>query len=133
VKKVDPIIDYEILRAYDAICFPDDYRIKPTAHETWWIDSNKGYCGLSPSSQYRDSVYLCRAGVLPTERGKGLQRHYIHVRCSHARVRGYKYVLTDCTPDNIASCNNLIRSGFLLYNPSRPWALSRSLYWYKSL
>jgi predicted acetyltransferase len=75
--------------------------------------------------------YLSRAGVLPTARGKGMQKRMIRVRVKHAFAMGGSAVVTDCTADNVASANSLINCGFKLYFPENPWALSNSIYWIK--
>ena len=54
------------------------------------------------------------------------------MRALEARVRqnGWCCIVSDTT-DNLASANNLIRAGYLLYQPRCPWAWPSTLYWRK--
>jgi hypothetical protein len=90
------------------------------------------YTAIKQSSQWADAAYLCRCGVLYDHRGHGLQRRLLRCRERRARRNGWIACVTDTT-DNIASGNSLIKSGYTLYKPSVPWALSNSLYWRKWL
>ena len=102
----------------------------------WWIlycrGAAVGYAGLIRSAQYADVGYLCRSGVLPLHRGRGLQTRLIAARERKARSLGFGWTVTDTT-DNPASGNNLIRCGYRLYNPVQPWAFRHSVYWKKQL
>jgi hypothetical protein len=49
-----------------------------------------------------------------------------------AKKLGWNWLITD-THDNAPSSNNLIATGFRLYNPTCPWAFKDSLYWRKRL
>jgi len=129
------------LQYMDAICFPDDSRIKLNTGDgtRWWITMTKrgrylaGYAAITPSSQWGDACYLSRAGVLPDFRGYRLQRRLIRIRCAAARRAGYAWAVTDTSDTNVVSSNNLIREGFELFTPSRPWGLRKGLYWKKEL
>jgi len=35
--------------------------------------------------------------------------------------------------DNVASANNLIKAGFKLYRPEKPWSFVNALYWRKRI
>ena len=54
------------------------------------------------------------------------------MRALEARVRqnGWCCIVSDTT-DNLASANNLIRAGYLLYQPRCPWGWPSTLYWRK--
>lgn len=122
----------ERLRALHKRTLPSDR--PPTWSDGWWWiafdDAGEpvGFCGLQPSVRWLDCIYLCRAGVVPSARGKGLQRRLISVRLRFARAMGMRWAVTD-TFENPASSNNLIRCGFMLYEPSRPWGYKGALYW----
>lgn len=102
----------------------------------WWIVVDNGcvvgYAGICPSWQWENAGYLCRAGVLASHRGQGLQRKLIQKRINWAKKLGWKWVVTDTT-ENMHSSNNLIACGFKLYQPKNPWAYEHSLYWIKEL
>lgn len=78
-------------------------------------------------------AYLTRAGVTPSARGHGLQRRLIRARVRWAREQGARGVYTYTSREGIYSANNLIREGFTLWTPARPWGLAGALYWWREL
>jgi len=102
----------------------------------WWLALDDGlpvaFAGLVPSTRWGDCSYLCRAGVLESHRGRGIQKRLIGVREKYAREVGHRWLITDTT-GNPASSNSLISCGFRLFHPSRPWGPDRALYWRKRL
>lgn len=128
----------EVLRQLDKTCFPIDTPYSPTTEgTTWWLvyDEDKvpvAFAGVRymPIDNY---FYLCRAGVIPRARGKGLQRRLIRVRLAFAKKRGAAGVYTMTSVDNPASSNNLIRCGFELFIPSYEWGGTGMIYWWKDL
>jgi len=117
----------------------DGKRLKKSEIETgyWWLitHNNKpaGFAGLHHSNKYIDCGYLCRVGVTWPHQGQGLQKRLIRVREKKARILGWNWLVTDTTPENLASSNSLISCGFKLYSPCNKWAFKRSLYWRKEL
>lgn len=102
----------------------------------WWVlycdDQPVGFCSLRPSAYWLDTVYLCRAGVLPQHRGKGLQKRLIRVRERHAKRLKMNWLISD-TYNNPASTNSLIRCGFQMYTPSKKYGAEGTCYWRKRL
>lgn len=103
----------------------------------WWIAYDEkntpiGFAGLVPSASWNDAGYLCRAGVVPSARGLGIQNRLIAVRIRKAKAMGYNWLVSD-TRDNPASSNSLINQGFKLFDPTNPWGYSDALYWRKRL
>ena len=102
----------------------------------WWMayDGTKpiGFCGLSPSNSWRNTGYMCRAGVKWGYRGMGLHKRLIQVRTRFAKKQGWTHLVTDTT-NNCPSANNLIANGFKMYKPSKPWGLEGACYWIKKL
>lgn len=99
----------------------------------WWIACTEdgkpvGFAGLVRSHQWVNAGYMCRAGVLKSYQGHGLQKRLIQARVRKARSLNWEWLITDTT-DNPASSNSLISMGFKLYQPSNPWANENSLYW----
>jgi GNAT superfamily N-acetyltransferase len=121
------------LKALQKICLPYDEPF-PVDDGYWWVatdgDEPVGFGGLIQSVRWADCGYLCRSGVVPYFRGKGIQKKLIRVRLAHAKAIGWNWVITDTT-DNPASSNSLIATGFRLFEPSKPWAFKHSLYWRK--
>lgn len=113
-------------------CLPFD---KPfdTNYGYWWtvtdaLDNHCAFAGLVSSVRWSDCGYLCRAGVLPSHRGHGLQKKLIRVRIRQAKALGWNWLITD-TYENPASSNSLIACGFKLFEPSNPWGADKTLYW----
>jgi GNAT superfamily N-acetyltransferase len=113
-------------------CLPLD---KPydTTNGYWWIvvDAQNIECafaGLVASSRWSDTGYLCRAGVIPSHRGHGIQKRLIRARIRQARELNWNWVITD-TYHNPASANSLISVGFKMFEPTIPWGANGTLYW----
>ncbi len=80
------------------------------------------------------SIYLARAGVLPYARGQGLQRRLIQVRLRWGRSIGATSAITYTLANNLASTNNLIRCGFVRYDPENPWVTTDGVeFWRREL
>lgn len=101
----------------------------------WWIaydgELPVGYAGVVQSVRWVDAGYLCRAGVIRSHRGNGLQKRLIRVREKRARMLGWNWLITDTAAWNVASSNSLIRCGYRLFKPSHPWGVEGALYWRK--
>ena len=86
------------LGALQATCLPAD-----TPYDTnfgyWWIvyDSLNlpcAFAGLVRSVRWTNVGYLCRAGVLPSHRGYGVQKRLIRARIRQARALGWNWLVT---------------------------------------
>ena len=123
------------LCALQKVCLPHD-RPENTNFGTWWIATENGvdigFAGLVRSVRWTDCGYLCRAGVIPSHRGRGLQKKFIRVRIRQAKAIGWKWLVSD-TRFNPASANSLIACGFKMFEPSQPWGCKNTLYWRKKL
>jgi GNAT superfamily N-acetyltransferase len=123
------------LSALQKICLPYDQPLD-TNFGSWWIASENGrdvgFAGLVRSVSWTDCGYLCRAGVVPTHRGQGLQKKFIYVRIRQAKALGWKWLVSDTT-DNPASANSLIACGFKMFEPTKPWGFKNTLYWLRKL
>jgi len=113
-------------------CLPSDAPFD-TSQGYWWIvyDAHNlpcAFAGLVSSVRWLDTGYLCRAGVLPSHRGQGVQKKLIRARVRQARALGWNWLITD-TYDNPASSNSLIATGFKLFEPLKPWGAKGTLYW----
>lgn len=126
------------LDSLDHICFGDVYPKKDTETEAWWTARTRtgtplGFAGAKlwdPDG----CVYLCRAGVIATARGAGLQRRLIRVRLAWARRIGADAAYTYTVSWNHASNNSLIACGFKLWSPGYAWAGREGvLYWWHGL
>jgi GNAT superfamily N-acetyltransferase len=113
-------------------CLPGDTP-SDTTTGWWWIVYDAlnlpcAFAGLIPSVRWTDTGYLCRAGVLFSHRGQGVQKRLIRARIRQARALGWEWLITD-TYQNPASANSLIATGFKMYEPSQPWGAKETLYW----
>ncbi len=118
----------------DATCFPYDDPPDLT-QGYWWIVWHGGeavaYAGMRLMGW--GGAYFCRAGVMPTHRGRRLQTRLLRARCMMARHLEQHAAFTDTTAENRQSANNLIRAGFVLYAPGYRWGETGALYWWKDL
>ncbi len=125
--------DFAAIDVLQAICPPGDRPAK-TNIGAWWIAYDDGepiaFAGIRPSLRWIDCMYLCRSGVVPEARGKGLQKRLIRVRAAYARQMSMNWLISDTTC-NPASANSLIACGFRLYEPAQPWGNRHTLYWRK--
>lgn len=135
LRRVDGAAQKSLLRDLQLATLPYDKAVD-TASGHWWIAYEDrtpiAFGGYVPSSQWADTVYLCRSGVLETHRGMGLQKRLIRVRERHARQNGMAWAITD-TNQNPASANSLIACGYRLYLPAIPWGYRTASYWRKKL
>ena len=125
--------------------FPDTF-LKLTDRELidghWWIaylemeapTAIAGFCGYLPFEPFKGYVYLKRAAVFPEYRGRGLQHSMIRQREAHARSLGKTHAITETEITNPASGNSMIKNGYKLFAPMRPWTADKEyVYWIKEL
>lgn len=117
-------------------CFPDDDVLSPKEGGFWWVvklgAEVVGFCAMRRSTRWTDTGYLWRSAVVREHRGKGLQKRMIKVREKEARRQGWVWLISD-TNDNTSSANNLIKSGYTMYDPSWPYGVDTTCYWRKRL
>ena len=125
-----------LLTSLQRQCLPYDKLYKTNIGYWWTVTDDSGvacgFAGLAPSVRWCDTGYLCRAGVLPSHRGQGLQKQLIRIRIRKAKALGWSWLITD-THENPASANSLIACGFRMFEPSVPWGATGTLYWRKKL
>jgi GNAT superfamily N-acetyltransferase len=131
VRKVDGTEHFETLAAIHTLTLPGDDH--PDYEQGWWwiVFEGKeavGFAGSRYAGTEANAVYFARCGVLAGHRGHGLQRRLLTTRIRHARTVNAKAVITT-TYENPASGNNLIRAGFRLYQPVKPWGCDGTNYW----
>jgi N-acetylglutamate synthase-like GNAT family acetyltransferase len=114
----------------DRICFPDDIA-DVSSYTKWWVAEDNGklvaYSGLKLVGN-EDVGYFCRVGVLPSYRGRGLQRRMMRAKIRYARKLKLKRIVSYTTPLATVSGNNLIECGFRLYRPDWLWGDTDWLY-----
>ena len=136
IREVDGPYAAEYIELMHAVCMPE-VELPAIDDGCWWLayagKEPVAYASLHPSQRYRNVGYLSIVGVLPSARGNGLQRRLIKVRENKAKKLGWNILITDTIPENPASSNNLIKSGYVTYVPERPWKVEGALYWRKYL
>lgn len=139
-KEVDPINEktHTVLVGLHKLCLAAD-ELPDFKRGYWWIvyeDVHRykpiAFCGMTAVPTWHNTGYLCRSGVLPEFRGKGIQKKLIQTRINKAKSLGWKMLITD-TRDNLPSSNSLISKGFKLYRPQKPWSWPEALYWMRSI
>jgi GNAT superfamily N-acetyltransferase len=121
----------ERLERLDHLCFPHDTPYK-CSEGYWWLGVDEGkdvaFAGLKVLPE--GVGFLCRVGVLRSHSGRGIHRTLIRKRVALAKKLGLPCVITYTVSTNPKSMNNLIKSGFTLYNPAYRYA-GDVLYWRK--
>lgn len=115
-----------ILELDGSIFDPDEDPTELHYPETvWWVAYNGtlpvGYAGARPLPG-ADALYVCRMGVVPKWRGKGIQRRLLQQQVRFAKREGWAQLITYVHPANVWSLNNFVRCGFRFYLPEWAWA-----------
>jgi ribosomal protein S18 acetylase RimI-like enzyme len=102
---------------------------------TWEGKEPVAFAGLRLCAmpENRGLGFLCRAGVLPAYRGRGLQKKLIRVREAAARQLGLKELVTYCLCSNSPSINSLVGCGFRFYVPATKYGGAGSVYLRKEI
>lgn len=115
--------------------FPSD-EAADIARGHWWIvwdgDVPAAFAAMRPVSNWPETIYLERCGVLANYRGQGLQQRLLRRREAYARRLGAERLITT-TYRNPKSANNLIARGFLTYEPQTRWGAADTIYWIKEI
>jgi GNAT superfamily N-acetyltransferase len=127
--------DFAAVDLLQATILPYDKPLR-TNVGAWWLAWDDGepvaFAGVRPSLRWIDCMYLCRSGVAPEHRGKGVQKRLIRVREAYAREMAMRWLISDTT-NNPASANSLISCGFRMYEPAAPWGNRHTVYWKKRI
>jgi GNAT superfamily N-acetyltransferase len=122
--KIVPSKNYALIRSLEDRAMPNEGFEGPEDGNIYWLvrncDTNVpvGYCSIRPTQfDPKHTAFLSRAAVLPSARGKGLQRRMIRVRVAWAKRHGYTRLVTYASTLNPPSIMNLMREGFKPYVP----------------
>ena len=124
--------DQKLLRRLYKKAFPRDDMRDFSKDVSWVILSGKkriGFCSVKVTSF--NEVFLASCGVFKP--GHGIQKKAIQHRIRWAKRNGYRQIVTYTSKDNYKSIANLIKCGFLMYNPSYAYAGRNFLYFSKKL
>lgn len=117
----------------DEICFPADDRVAVPG-SLWWVawegKEPVAFAGLRLCAlpENRGLGFLCRAGVIPAYRGRGLQKKLIRVREAAARQLGMNELVTYCICSNAPSMNSLVACGYRFYSPATKYGGPGAVY-----
>lgn len=102
----------------------------------WWLafdgDLPVGFACMTDVDSWPGSGYLSRVGVMPSHRGKGIQRQLMRVCERKAKALKWDRIIST-TYNNPASANNFIACGYRTYEPQTRWGAPDTIYWRKEL
>lgn len=128
--------DTDDIRLMDRKLFPGDEPVDFPRRSIWFIALEGGepvaFAGVQLLAQTK-SAFMLRAGVLPSHRGRGLQRALIAARERAARRAGMRRAVTYTVVANAASMTNLTKARYATYYPKTAYAGRAVVYWQKKL
>lgn len=136
VREVDADDELDTLTELHQATFgPGEAPMADFSEGHWWIaythrEAPAAFLGIKQAILGPDVGYFNRVGVLPEYRGYGLQQRLMRAMQNKARRVGWSRIVTD-TRENPHSANNIIRAGYRLFEPAKPWGLAGTLYWTK--
>ena len=139
IRKVKTDREREEIYALDLLCFGIEdgsmSSVDDMVDSVWWIvrDENMEPCGYCGMIVYDNFAIHKRCGVLPRARRNGLQKRMLKTRENYARKHGCFSVGTYVQVQNHISANNLIKTGYRVYNPEWRWGGDDYLYVQKEL
>ena len=126
---------YSIL-ALNEILFPED-ELNVGDNIFGWIaygGENREQVGFCTCTDLgHNLLFLSRAGLIRSYRGRNIQKRFIRVRENFGRKNGFKKVITYVHKFNYSSLANLIKSGYFIYTPEWNYAGDGFIYLIKDL
>ena len=116
--------DIEAIEAADRVCFPLDkaYFFAWVKNVSWVAHDNGEMVGYISAHPLRRGVwFFSRVGVMPSHRGRGLQRKLMSVLEKHGRANGWKFIVTYTVGINGWSTRNILASGYRTYEPRKSY------------
>jgi GNAT superfamily N-acetyltransferase len=136
IREVDGDDEHEALTELHAITFENHAKQAKYDEGYWWLahwsDAPVAFLGAKQSILNDTTGYFYRVGVHPKHRGHWLQLRLMWAMEKKARKIGWTRIVTD-TRDNPHSANNIIRAGYKMFTPDKPWGHSDAQYWTKDL
>lgn len=133
IKKTNDIF---LILAMNNTIFPgDDLDVRQGLY-CWIANCNTsgkpiGFCTLTDIGH--KIGFLSRAGVIRDYRGHNLQRRFIRIRERFAKKLGLEKVITYVHNKNYSSLANLIKCGYIIYEPEYDYAGKEFIYLMKVL
>lgn len=137
IARISSKIGFERASALNKLIFGQVFHEGPESGNVLWLATDPegeavGFASIRPTTDHPEAAFLSRAGVLSGHRRKGLHKRLLKVREHYAYgMPEFDYIWTYTKSWNLGSANNIIRAGYLLFNPW--WAEENSLYFKKEL
>jgi len=127
--------DFEHLLVLDKKAFPADTRQDFSQDAACWliVDENGksvGFCSIELMPN--NTAFLSRAAVFG-KKNQGLHKRAIKCRIKWAKAIGIKKIITYTSHWNFKSIANLIKCGFLFYEPKDKYAGKNAFYFQKRI
>ena len=135
IAKVRSQIGFERASALNKLIFGSEFHEGPEAGNVIWLATDSdgeavGFASVRPTVDHPEAAFLSRAGVLSGHRRRGLHQRLLKVRENYCEGR-FDYIWTYTALWNLTSANNIIRAGYLLFDPW--WSIENTLYFKKEL
>ena len=135
IAKIRSKIGFERASALNKLIFGSEFHEGPEAGNVIWLATDAtgesvGFASVRPTTDTPKAAFLSRCGVLSGHRRNGLHKRLLKVREDYCTGR-FEYIWTYTALWNIGSANNIIRAGYLLFEPW--WATPDTLYFKKEL
>lgn len=115
--------------------FPSDEKVSGD-EGFWWLafdgPTPVAFCGMTHVESWPYTGYISRVGVLPSHRGKGLQKRLMRACERKAKELGWARLISS-TYNNPPSTNNFIALDYKAYEPEARWGADGTNYWLKDL
>jgi GNAT superfamily N-acetyltransferase len=129
-----PDHEFELIRLQKET-FPSDSKVA-CIEGFWWLATEDGrpvgFACMTDVATWPGSGYLSRVGVMPSHRGKGIQRKLMRACEGKAKRLGWERMIST-TYNNPPSANNFIKLGYRTYEPASRWGYADTIYWLKEL
>jgi ribosomal protein S18 acetylase RimI-like enzyme len=116
--------DIEAIEAADRVCFPFDkpYIFAWERNVSWVAQEEElvGYLSAHPLNG-RGRWFFSRVGVMPSHRGRGLQRKLMATMEKHGRANGWGEIVTYTAGFNGWSTRNILAAGYRTYEPRKSY------------
>jgi GNAT superfamily N-acetyltransferase len=132
VRRSDDVL---LVTSLNHIIMPEDDLDHHPDDQYWvaWDDKTPvGFAVCRVLEFDKATCYFTRSGVMPTHRGRGLQKRLIRARLRWAKSAGCTSAITYTIQDNPQSYSNLQSCGFKLYQPDYEW-VDGCLFWIRHI
>jgi len=135
ISKIRTKIGFERAFALNKLIFGGFMHEGPESGNVLWLATDAtgeavGFASVRPTVDEPKAAFLSRVGVLSGHRRNGLHKRFLKVREVYCEGK-FDYIWTYTQPWNLGSANNIIRQGYLFFDPW--WGEEKLLYFKKEL